>query len=83
MHRTNIYLSEEQHRRIGTMAASDGVTRAAVVRRLIDAALGAATGPSTDSALEASFGIWAGRPDEEVGSALGWRRSDRFGRLGL
>ena len=84
MQRTNIYLSDEQQRRIGTKARADGVSKAKVVRGLLDSALGIGDGEeATEAALESSFGIWADRPDQEIAEALAWRRSDRFDRLGL
>jgi hypothetical protein len=84
MRRTNIYLTDEQQRHIGAKARVGGVSKAEVVRRLLDSALGIGDGEqAAEAAVEASFGIWADRPDQEIAEALAWRSSDRFERLGL
>ena len=84
MKRTNIYLTDEQQRRIGQKARADAVTKAEIVRRLLNLALGV-TNPTErrDEAIEATFGLWADRSDEEIEEVLSWRRADRFERLGL
>jgi predicted DNA-binding protein len=58
MQRTNIYLDKEQIARLDREAAHQGVTRAALVRRLLDAALddGASTLRHDLEALDVSFG---------------------------
>jgi predicted transcriptional regulator len=68
--RTQIYLTEEQRRRIDSLAAADGVTMAAVVRRAVDAYLESET-PEPADALQAAFGALAGieMPDRD-----GWAR---------
>ena len=50
MQRTNIYLEEEQARALDRMAAEEGTSRAAVIRRLLNRALS-----STDERLEADL----------------------------
>jgi hypothetical protein len=52
--RTQIYLTEEQRRRIDAMAAGEGVTMAEVIRRALDAFL--AADADSDTALSATFG---------------------------
>jgi hypothetical protein len=84
MERTNIYLTAEERGRLAAIAREEGTSVAAVVRRILDRALG--LGDETvdiDAALNASFGLWADRTDEELESVTAWRRSDRFDRLGL
>jgi Ribbon-helix-helix protein, copG family len=40
MHRTQIYITDEQERRIAVRAADAGVSKAQVIRRMIDQGLG-------------------------------------------
>lgn len=59
MHRTNIYLTDEQRVALGARASSDGTTVAELVRRLIDRAL-ADDGDDLAAdlgAIDASFGV--------------------------
>ena len=59
--RTQIYLSEEQRRRIDRVAKSTGVTMAEVIRRAVDAYVGDEPDPA--AALAATFGA-----DPEAGA---------------
>jgi predicted transcriptional regulator len=52
--RTQIYLSEDQRRRIDEVAAADGVTMAEVIRRALDAFL--AREADAAAALASTFG---------------------------
>lgn len=59
MHRTNIYLTDEQRAALTARAAAEGTSAAELVRRLIDQTL---VGPSDDvandlAAIDASFGV--------------------------
>jgi len=59
MRRTNIYLGEEQTASLDLLAKQEGVSRAEVIRRLLDGAL-AGTDRTVDvdvSAIEDSFGV--------------------------
>jgi hypothetical protein len=58
MHRTNIYLADEQCERLDRLAREAGVTRSEIVRRFIDVGLrGASVDAEADvAAIEASFG---------------------------
>lgn len=40
MHRTQIYITEEQERRVAARAADAGISKARVIRRLLDEGLG-------------------------------------------
>ena len=40
MHRTQVYISEEQNRRIAAQAVDAGVSKAEIIRRLLDEGLG-------------------------------------------
>ena len=60
MHRTNIYLAEEQTKNLDKLAEQQGVSRAELIRTLLDRAL---TGNDDDlaadlAAIEDSFGIF-------------------------
>lgn len=61
MHRTNIYLTDEQRAALAARALAEGTSSAELVRRLIDSAL---TGVAEDlaedlAAIRASFGAVA------------------------
>lgn len=62
MYRTNIYLAEEQARSLDEAARAQGLSRAALIRRLIDRGLDQNDGnlESDLEAIEASFGAVAG-----------------------
>jgi Ribbon-helix-helix protein, copG family len=62
MNRTNIYLDEEQTRSLDEAARAQGISRAALIRRLIDHGLNQGDGDleSDLSAIEASFGVLSG-----------------------
>ena len=67
--RTQIYLTEEQRRRIDQTAAAKGLTMAEVIRRAVDEYLGDDADPST--ALADTF---ASNPAATVPSRDEWRR---------
>lgn len=61
MHRTNIYLAEEQCDALDRLASEEGVSRAELIRHLLDRAL---AGQMDDleadlAAIEGSFGVLA------------------------
>ena len=63
MKRTNIYLAESQAAELDRVAQAEGVSRAQVIRELIDRALGAHPGADLAAdlaAIDASFGVLAG-----------------------
>lgn len=64
--RTQIYLNEEQRRRIDSLAAARGVTMAEVVRRAVDSYLESET-PEPAGALAATLGALPGirAPDRD------------------
>lgn len=53
--RTQVYLTEDQRRRIDAIAATEGVTMAEVVRRALDRFLESEV-PDPQAALDATFG---------------------------
>jgi len=65
MHRTNIYLTEEQERALDQRARRAGTTRSAVVRDILDRDLNGA--PAIDPEVAAVFGELYDRYDEVVG----------------
>ncbi|HSL59325.1 MAG TPA: CopG family transcriptional regulator [Acidimicrobiales bacterium] len=67
--RTQVYLSEEQRRRIDAVAAAEGVTMAEVIRRALDSYL--ASDADVGSALSSTFGA---DPDAITPSRDDWDR---------
>ena len=67
--RTQIYLTDDQRRRIDRVAAARGLTMAEVVRRAVDDYLD--TEPDAEHTLAATFGAV---PDADVPSRDDWRR---------
>jgi predicted DNA-binding protein len=65
MNRTNIYLDEEQARSLDEVARAQGISRAALIRRLIDRGLDQSDGDleSDLAAIEASFDVLSGDED--------------------
>lgn len=59
MKRTNLYLDESQTEALDELARDQGISRAEVVRRLIDRSLGTATADleSDIAAIDESFGV--------------------------
>ena len=56
MHRTNIYLTDEQERALDARARAEGTTRSAVLRAILDQELAA---PSVDPGLQEAFAALA------------------------
>ena len=86
MKRTQIYISEEQDRRLSELAADRGVAKAAVIRQLLDEAL--QTGDPEDEAREAiasTAGVCADYPDwaEWLEAVRGRSADERVRALGL
>jgi predicted DNA-binding protein len=67
--RTQIYLTDEQRRRIKEVASAEGVSMAEVIRRALDGYLDEQAEP--DKALAATFGV---AKDFEVPSRDEWER---------
>lgn len=64
MQRTQIYLTDEQSRRIAARAVEIGAAKAEVIRRILDAALGLDDGvEERRRAISATAGILADDPD--------------------
>lgn len=67
--RTQIYLTDEQRRRISELAESEGLTMAEIIRRALDGYLDDLANP--EPALTATFGA---DPDFSVPSRDDWDR---------
>ena len=67
--RTQIYLTDDQRRRIDELASAQGVTMAEIIRRAVDGYLNEQADPS--AALSATYGSI---PDLEVPSRDEWDR---------
>lgn len=82
MQRTNIFLTEEQQKRLQRRAVEEGVSKSSLIRRILDEALAIAKTPvSVEDAVRATSGMWADRTNEELDEGLGWRREAPLERL--
>lgn len=64
MKRTQIYISDEQDRMIGTIASDLGVSKAEVVRQMLDRGLGKEdSDDQARNAIRATAGLLADYPD--------------------
>ncbi len=64
MHRTQIYITEEQQRRIAQRASDAAVSKAEVIRRILDSALAIDDGAAERRrAIQASAGVAAQEDD--------------------
>lgn len=86
MRRTQIYITEAQERRIAEQAEDAGVSKAEVIRRMLDDGLGLDDGvEARRTAILASAGVAAEEDDwpawlERVRGAGAAERLDRLGR---
>lgn len=86
MRRTQIYITEAQERLIATRAADGGVSKAEVIRRILDAGLDLDDGSAARRrAIEATSGILptAEGPSEWLARARGEGADGRLRGLGL
>lgn len=84
MKRTQIYISEEQEREIAARAHDAGVSKAEVIRRLLDDGLGINDGTEArERAIDETFGILPDAPDwqEWLASVRGSSADERLRRL--
>ncbi len=86
MKRTQIYITEDQDRRIGELAADRRVSKASVIRHILDQALHTGD-PEAEAraAIEATAGVCAAYPDwpEWLRAVRGRSAADRARELGL
>lgn len=85
MHRTQIYLDDEEAGLLGRAAVRTGASRSELIRRAIRAQYGAQTAETRLAGLRASAGAWRDRSDtgaeyvENVRTDL----NERFEQIGL
>jgi len=86
MRRTQIYLTEEQDVRLRDLAHDRALSKAAVIRQILDAALDPDSSAERDRALiRATAGVCAGYPDwsEWLADVRGVAADERLRSLGL
>lgn len=66
MHRTQVYLTEEEHRALKTLARRSGRSFAATLREAIDTYILGQKAGDLQQAIDDSFGCWRDRGDEET-----------------
>ena len=84
MNRTQIYISDEQERRVAARAADAGVSKAEIIRRLLDRGLGIDDGAEARvRAVDDSFGVVPDAPDwpEWLADVRGADADERLRRL--
>jgi hypothetical protein len=85
MHRTQVYLTEEQRRRLALRAADDGTSQAEVIRRVLERELGILLRGVGErvAIVNATAGVLADHPDwpEWLAAVRGVGSSER--QLGL
>lgn len=86
MQRTQIYLTDEQRRRIARLADDGGVSQAEIIRRMLDRALGVEDGTRDRlAAVEATAGVIADAPEwsEWLAEVRSGSSENRLRALGL
>ncbi|HET9080001.1 MAG TPA: ribbon-helix-helix protein, CopG family [Trebonia sp.] len=81
MKRTNIYLAESQAAALDRAASAEGISRAELIRVLIDRAIGGQAGTDLAAdlaAIDSSFGVLAGQEPFSRGRD---QRTDYLDRL--
>ena len=82
MQRTNIYLTDEQQRRLDRRAKERGISKAGLIRQILDEALAITRASATPAqAIEATSGIWSDREAGELDDVLVWRQEAPWHRL--
>lgn len=86
MHRTQIYLTDEQRRRVARRATDAGTSQAETIRRILDRALGISRGSQEGlDAVDATAGVLSDHPDwpDWLRAVRGRGTSKRLRELGL
>lgn len=85
MRRTQIYLTDEQDRLLSERARDQGLSKAEVIRRLLDERLGIGPAQERAEAIRQSAGVLADYPDwpEWLASVRSSSADERLRRLGL
>jgi plasmid stability protein len=82
MQRTNIFLTEEQQKRLRRRAQEEGVSKSGLIRQILDEALAITHDTvSVEEAIRVTSGIWADRADADLQDVLRWRREAPLERL--
>jgi hypothetical protein len=82
MQRTNIFLTEEQQKRLRRRAQEEGVSKSGLIRQILDEALAITHATvSIEQAIRVTSGIWADRVEVDLQDVLQWRREDPLERL--
>lgn len=82
MQRTNIFLTDEQQRRLAHRAKEQGVSKSRLIRTILDEALAITQASATpEQAIRATSGIWSDRNDKELDAVLRWRQEVPLHRL--
>jgi plasmid stability protein len=82
MQRTNIFLTDEQQKRLRRRAEEEGMSKSKLIRRILDEALAITQTPvSTEETIRATSGIWADRDEADLQEVLSWRREQPLDRL--
>ena len=85
MRRTQIYLTEEQDRQLGVRARDLGLSKAEVIRRLLDERLGGNCDRERQEVIRQTAGLLADYPDwpEWLAAVRMTPMEDRLKHLGL
>lgn len=82
MQRTNIFLTEEQQRRLDRRAREQGVSKSGVIRMILDEALAITQASAKpEHVIKATSGIWSDRDNRELDDVLRWRQEVPLHRL--
>jgi hypothetical protein len=82
MQRTNIFLTEEQQKRLRRRAQEEGLSKSGLIRQILDEALAITHATvSIEQAIRVTSGIWADRVEVDLQDVLKWRREDPLERL--
>ncbi|MCZ6663384.1 MAG: ribbon-helix-helix domain-containing protein [Actinobacteria bacterium] len=82
MQRTNIYLTEEQQKRLQRRAKEEGLSKSSLIRRILDEALAITkTKVSAEEAIIGTSGMWADRDEDDLQELARWRREAPLERL--
>ena len=82
MQRTNIFLTEEQQKRLRHRAREEGVSKSEIIREILDEALAIRpTTASLEDVIQSTSGLWSDRTGQDLAEVLAWRREAPLQRL--
>ncbi len=82
MQRTNIFLTDEQQKRLDRRAREQGISKSGLIRSILDEALDITRASATPrQAIEDTSGIWSDRDDRGLDDVLSWRKEAPLDRL--